>query len=192
MNDITLVIFTCENREYLLKKTYDSFKAACNHNFDRVILAIDGTVDASVITYVNPDQVIYSYKRRGYVISIKNTLLHIDTPYYFWLEDDWTFNTPIEIDASVNLMEQHKQWAQLTYSKYGPLDTEFKIKPAGLHLYENIHGFSANPGINRTQYIQEGFEKLVHAERMNNSHEYGFENFLTWYFEQKHKKKYIN
>ena len=185
MSKISLVIFTCEGREHLLKRTYDSFTAACNFQFDQVILAIDGVVNASVISYINPDLVVYGFKRKGYVTSIKNTLANIKTEYFFWLEDDWLFQTKLDVPFYLGLLEKHTDWAEIVYSKYGPLTDVFKINQLAENLYQNANGYSANPGFNRTALIREAFSKMNDAQKMDGAREIGFENFLTGYYDEK-------
>ena len=85
---VDLLIFTCNDREHLLQKSYTSFKNACNYKFNKVILAIDGQIDDAVITQIQPDTIIQHPTRQGYVNSIAKTLKLINTPYFFWLEDD--------------------------------------------------------------------------------------------------------
>jgi hypothetical protein len=185
MSDVGLVIFTCTGREHLLQKTYDSFLAACNYKFGQVILAIDGEVNPAVITYINPDLVIYGYTRKGYVTSIKNAFANIYTPYFFWLEDDWKFDIKIEVPYFIEKLDSHPDWAQIIYSKNGPLTDDLKTKAAGDHLFENAYGFSANPCFNRSSILKDGFAALEQAEKGDTLGENGFENFLTTYFLQK-------
>jgi hypothetical protein len=183
MDKISLVIFTCSNREHLLKKTYDSFLASCDYKFDQIILAIDGVIDESAIAYINPDLVIYGYKRKGYVISIKNTLININADYFFWLEDDWSFHIKIDVPYYIGLLEKNPRWAEIAYSKYGPLTDEFKVQKLGDNLYENINGYSANPSFNCTSLLRKGFYNMDFVQRKkDDSGEIGFENFLTAYF----------
>lgn len=185
MSKISLVIFTCEGREHLLKKSYASFMAACDHQFDQVILAIDGIIDTSLIPEINPDLVVYGIRRKGYVISIKNAIVHIQHPYFFWLEDDWSFHVKVDVHQYLGLLEAHDSWVEIVYSKYGPLTEEFKIEQLDQDIYQNINGYSTNPGFNRTSSIIEGFAAMDTADKMDGEKEMGFENFLTGYFSQK-------
>jgi hypothetical protein len=179
---VSLVIFTCEGREHLLKKTYQSFSAACGYRFEQVILAVDGVIDSSVINEINPDLVVNTYERKGYVISIKNTLVNIKTEFFFWLEDDWFFHSPVDVPYYIGLLQKHPDWAEAVYSKYGPLADEFKKVQLGQQLYLNINGYSTNPSFNRTALIRQGFEQMDKAAKKDGEREIGFENFLTGYF----------
>ncbi|SDE03815.1 hypothetical protein SAMN05216464_103421 [Mucilaginibacter pineti] len=188
MNRVSLVIFTCEGREHLLSKTWKSFNAACGFKFDQVILAVDGVIDSTIMNLINPDQVIYGFKRKGYVISIKNTIINIKTEFFFWLEDDWAFHTHVDVPYYTSLLNQHTDWAGIVYSKYGPLTDDFKKEQLGQNLFLNINGYSTNPGFNRTALICEGFAAMDNSRKMEGEKETGFENFLTAYFNRRSVK----
>lgn len=179
---ISLVFFTCEGREYLLYNTYNSFKKACDHSFSKVILAIDGKVNSSIIDHVQPDVVVQSPMRKGYINNILQALNVIETPYFFWLEDDWNFNASVKLVPFIDLLETNNHWLQIIYSKFGPLPDEIKQKPLQDNLYETPFGFSANPCVCKTAFIKEGFDELLKAPKGGKLGEDGFENFLTKHF----------
>ncbi len=187
-DSITLLIFTCEGRELLLQKTYNSFLAACNYKFNRIILAIDGVIDTAIIAQINPDLVIYNYKRKGYVNSIVNALKHVSTSYFFWLEDDWRFSTEIDVNGLLKLMSDNEDWAEIVLSKYGPLPAEFKLHLLKGNLYQTTFGFSANPCMCSSKYLKTGFEQLANAHKGDKLGEDGFENFLSKAFEKENIK----
>jgi hypothetical protein len=54
-------------------------------------MAIDGKISHEVIEKIQPDVIIQSPMRRGYLSNILLALKAIDTQYFFWLEDDWSF-----------------------------------------------------------------------------------------------------
>src|ERR1700712_1204347 len=118
--EVTLVIFTCEGREHLLQQCFKSFSAACNFKFKKVILAVDGQIDPSVISLINPDVVVQSYKRKGYVNNITQTIGLIDTNYFFWLEDDWKFHTTINLRPLIEQLNINRHWVQVVYNKENP------------------------------------------------------------------------
>ncbi|MEP6611842.1 MAG: hypothetical protein ABJA76_08160 [Mucilaginibacter sp.] len=186
--DLTLVIFTCESREHLLVKTFQSFSAACGYKFQKVILAIDGQIDPSAITKINPDVILQYTKRRGYAHSISKALRLIDTPYFFWLEDDWTFHRGIDASHYTQTLAAHPDWAEMVFSKDGPLDAASKAKPLGESLYETSFGFSANPCFCNTGHLQQAFQLLERAPKGDKLGEDGFENFLSKTFEKQNIK----
>ena len=182
-NNTALVIFTCENREHLLLQAFRSFSEACNYKFQKTILAIDGQIDPSVISQINPDVIIQYQQRKGYAHSISKALKIIDTPYFFWLEDDWAFHEHIEPGYFLNVMNDHPDWAQIVFSRDGPLNPEGKNKPIGNNLYQNIFGFSANPCFCNTKHLQSAFLLLEESPKGDKLGEDGFENFLSKRFE---------
>lgn len=186
--NISLIIFTCQGREHLLLKSYASFKSVCDYEFDKTILAIDGPIDSSIIAEIKPDLVIQHTERRGYVNNIAQTLKLINSPYFFWLEDDWSFNQQIDISYLLSQLQQNNDWAEIVLSKYGPLNTEMKALPLTNNLYKSIYGFSANPAICNTSHIQNAFNKLANAPKSDTLGEDGFENFLSKKFEAENIK----
>jgi len=183
-NHISLVIFTCEGREHLLYNTVNSFNKASNYSFNKTILAIDGTISNEVIEFVNPDIVVQNPKRKGYVNNIIQALSQINTEYFFWLEDDWTFNEPIHLDTLVGELKQHDTWTQVVYSKFGPLTEDLKSEPLSINLYRSNNDFSANPCLCRTSLIKTAFAELVEAPKGDKLGEDGFENFVGNYFKK--------
>jgi hypothetical protein len=183
---VSLVIFTCEGREYLLHDTYNSFKKACDYPFSKTILAIDGNVDAAITNHIQPGIVVQSPARQGYIHNIFRALKMVDTPYFFWLEDDWQFDAKADLEPFINLLKEHSNWTQILYSKFGPLDDELKQKPVSADLYETTYGFSANPCICRTAVLKDAFDHLqAAADQGDQLAEEGFEYFISRYLSQK-------
>jgi len=180
----SLVIFTCENREHLLLKTYQSFSANCSYKFKKIVLAIDGQIDPAAIDQIRPDVVIQHCRRSGYPNSISKALKIIDTPYFFWLEDDWAFHRQIESGYFLNLMYNHPGWAEIVFSKEGPLKPESKNNSLGHNLYKTDFGFSANPCFCNTKHLQAAFILLENSPKGDKLGVDGFENFLTSTFER--------
>ena len=176
---VSLVIFTCEGREHLLQKCFKSFVSHANFQFSKIILAVDGKIDQLVIKEIEPDIIVQSYLRKGYVNSISGTLKVIDTPYFFWLEDDWDFRSALQIATFLSKLQQNLNWAQIIYSKYGPLDNDLKHLPLENNLFETPFGFSANPCLCNTNLVRSAFCDLAVAPKGDTLGEDGFENFLT-------------
>jgi len=173
MGNISLVIFTCEGREHLLLHTVNSFKKACNYPFTKIILALDGQIAQSTIEYVAPDIIIQSPKRKGYVNNIMQALKGVDTEYFFWLEDDWTFNKPVELQPLTDILNQNSDLAEITYSKFEVLSADQKSKQLMAGLYHN--GFSANPSLCKTADIKGAFANV--AKTLNESAAPGTDSF---------------
>lgn len=181
---ISLVIFTCTGREHLLKSTIDSFNDMVDIKFDQTILAIDGPVNNNIIDYIKPDLIIQQYYRKGYVHSISKALKTISNPYFFWLEDDWNFTKKLALNKLYHQLQAHKQWSQIIYSKFGPLNAEQKSIHLEDNLYQTDFGFSANPCMCKTDLLTTVFDSMINAPKGDKLGEDGFENYITKQFEQ--------
>ncbi len=180
-----LVIFTCKGREHLLRKTFQSFKNKCDFEFNKTILAIDGPISQKVIDFIQPDIIVQSYDRKGYVNNITSALKQVSSTYFFWLEDDWAFNTEIKPAYYAEILNKHPDWAEIVLSKTGALEQGAKVNNLlEDNLYINMHGFSANPCICNTKALQSAFNLLEKAPKGDKLGEDGFENFLTRLFEK--------
>ncbi|PJJ79453.1 hypothetical protein [Mucilaginibacter auburnensis] len=178
LTDVSLVIFTCEGREFLLNRTVKSFRENCPFTFSKTIIGVDGTFSAHAIAAISPDIVVQSTVRKGYVNNIINALKLVDTPYFFWLEDDWSFSKPVDLERYLELLYANKEWAEIFLSKFGPLNAEQKAVNLTANLYQSPE-FSANPCICNTQYVKQAFADLVNAPKGETLGADGFENFLT-------------
>lgn len=180
--DITLVIFTCEGRAHLLQKTYDSFINASAYQFSKIILAIDGEIDQDIIRQINPTLIVQSTKRVGYVKSIINALANIQTPYFFWLEDDFIFLQELPLDKIYQTLAKMENWAGIFLSRSAPLSHEEKQ----IHHFEDFYvpnfQYSVSPALCRTQFFKQAFAEMVSRSKDEISKTYGFENFLVDYF----------
>lgn len=181
---VTLIIFTCTGREHLLYNSFNSFKAACDYPFSKTILAIDGKINPLAIDHVQPDLVVQATSRKGYVNNILQALANIDTPYFFWLEDDWTFHKKVDIPWLLSFLETNADWSEIVLSKVGPLPPEFKLVPLGNDLYEGYGGFGANPCLCNTAHVRHAFHLLKHGDKGDRLGFDGFENFLTRIFKE--------
>jgi hypothetical protein len=176
-NAVTLVVFTCEGREHLLQKTSESFKKACDYSFAKTILAIDGQISQAVIGIINPDIIVQSFHRKGYVHNITAALKQIDTAYFFWLEDDWEF--PVEIPVNDFLQNLNNDGVLQVILSKNDLDDSYK--PYVGNYYIPADGFSANPGFLKTAPIKKGFENIMLSEKNDGTKLTGFETFINEY-----------
>ncbi|MBT2562803.1 hypothetical protein J7E50_24060 [Pedobacter sp. ISL-68] len=188
---ISLVIFTCEGREHLLSQTINSFRKHFSYNWTKVILAVDGQVNPQLINEIKPDVILQHPQRSGYVNSISTTLKTINTPYFFWLEDDWTFHSSVALETLAAQLENHQDWAEIMLSKTGPLTQEEKINPLMGNFFNSIYGFSANPCLCNTKQLQDGFFALELAPKGGQLGQDGFENFLTKKFSDENIKTVV-
>jgi hypothetical protein len=174
-SEVTLVIFTCNGREHLLKQTFDSFKKACSFDFAKTVLAIDGKISEHIIDQVSPDIVIQSTERKGYVNSIMLALKVIDSPYIFWLEDDWSFPVNIPVAEFLTLLVNDKLF-QVVLSK---MELDATFTPYKGNLFIPTDSFSANPGISRTAVLKQCFLEIANAKKGDDTRLLGFETFIA-------------
>jgi hypothetical protein len=178
VNPVSLVVFTCEGREHLLRRSFVSFINSCDYKFEKVILAVDGQIDPFVISQINPDLIIQRNQRGGYVESISKALKVIDTPFFFWLEDDWEFPYAVSINDLIPLLAK-KNVLQLTLAKES-LNSDFK--PYTIPgIYINGYGFSANPSLCSTSVVKDIFHEIATYKKDENSKFLSFEYFATDY-----------
>jgi len=183
VNNITLVIFTCEGREHLLLKSFASFAKACGSVFARKILAVDGKISQATIDVIAPDEIIQSPARRGYVPSIIRALKNIDTDYFFWLEDDWEFPHDFTADSLITSFNDDKV-LQVTLAKE---DRDAAFKPyTEPDIFINGYGFSANPSLCRTAIVREIFKEAIAHKKDESSKFLSFEYFATDFASSKH------
>jgi hypothetical protein len=179
--NITLVIFTCEGREHLLLRSFESFSKSCKTVFSNKLLAIDGKISQATIDTIAPDIVIQSTARNGYVNSIINALKNINTEYFFWLEDDWKFPYEFSVESLLPVFDDAKV-LQIIFAK-GALNAGFKLYQT-TDLYINDFGFSANPALCRTSVMKDVFNEVVAFKKDEESKFLSFEYFVSKYSER--------
>jgi hypothetical protein len=180
---VTLIIFTSEGREHLLKESLPSFLYYNTFPFGKTILAIDGNYDRGALATANPDLVLQQYKRKGYIASIWNALNGIETPYFFWLEDDFIFNYTPPLERMLGVMEEGG-WAGIFLSRSAPLVDKQKKKQYAEDLFLMEIGYSVSPALCNTQIMRAAFEALAESPKDESTRRLGFETFIDNYFIQ--------
>lgn len=173
----TLVIFSCEGREHLLKKTYRSAVDKIRYDFDNIIVSHDGKGGRWAVENIKPDLFLQSPVRKGYVPSIQRALKHVETEFFFWLEDDWGFSKPIDICKYLNILSVKYSYSQIIFLKRKMRDNN-KISKVEENIFTSKIGFSANPGINRTSHVSNALQDADDSKATN------IEHFMTSYFRQ--------
>jgi len=165
----TLLIFACEGREHLLEETYASLCESVQFDFDKTILSFDGECTGRPARIVQPDVFLQSPKRKGYVPSIRRAIRHVDTEFFFWLEDDWGFNVDIPLKHYLEILADQAMSSQLLFlkRKHSPDDAGETIDS---HVYVSKVGFSANPSLNRTDDIRHSLNAADETSSQNIEH----------------------
>jgi len=165
----SLIIFACEGREHLLEKTYTSLCDSVQFEFDKTILSFDGECKGRPARIVRPDVFLQSPKRKGYVPSIRRAIRHVDTKFFFWLEDDWFFNMDIRLEHYLEVLSNHPMSSQLLFLK-----RKHSSDDAGESIERNVFrskvGFSANPSLNRTEDIRQSLATSDQTSSQNIEH----------------------
>jgi hypothetical protein len=179
---ISLVIFTCEGREHLIKKMTPSFKKFCDFEFTTTILVADGPVSSEVVDMVNPNLLIQHPKRQGYVQSIIDALKVIETEYFFWLEDDFEFKQAVPILDMFNALNNNNNWAGVFLSRKPLLNENDFIS----HYYDKFYlpkiGYSVSPTLCRTSMVKSAFKALMEYPKSEETKLYGFETFINDFY----------
>ena len=174
---LDIVIFTCESRTELLKKTWVAFGDFLEGVPHRRILAADGEISPSSMVLVRPDVFVQNCRRMGYIQSILNALSIIQTDYFLWLEDDWEFCNAPDIATAVESLEKNPNWIQLRWSKSAPLAAEDAWLTDGIRI--SSVGFSANPCVCRTDAVRQALHALMNGPKGNALGVDGFENVIS-------------
>jgi hypothetical protein len=149
---VDLLVFACEGREHLLNESIDAFKDHVHFSFAKTILSVDGKYEPQTIGKVNPDIVVQSRNRQGYAASIRRSLPFVESPYFFWLEDDYRIDSNIHLSIALDHLHRFEDATQIRF----PLSDENigEAFDSENSLYRSKVGFSCRPGINRTEDIK--------------------------------------
>lgn len=188
LNDVTLVIFTCEAREHLLIKTMASFYQACDFKFFKTILVLDGEVNTSAISNISADTVLKHTTREGYVSIIADALRLITTSYFFWLEDDFLFNQKVPLYYMLDIMNSDVNWAGIFLSRTAPFTEAEKKNHIIDRLYIPDIGFSVSPTLCKTTHLTAAFAAMHLHEKNANTKHLTFEPFIDTFFINNHLK----
>lgn len=157
--NISLVIFTCEGREHLLQHTLQAFRKNCHFNFHSTILAIDGPVSPTILSLVQPDILVQSYHRKGYFHNILQAVRQLQSPYFFWLEDDWNFAATLNIEQLQKKLMSDPGFSQIALAKEA-VNSHHTV-PMGDNFYKSPYSFSTNPSLCRTDLLLNALHHLT-------------------------------
>jgi hypothetical protein len=147
----TLLLFACEGREHLMRETYDTFRARTEHQFQKTILAVDGSYEQKLIYHIQPDVLVQSPQRKGYVASVQRALPLVESEFFFWLEDDYRFNRDVDVEWMLDVLQAHEDAIQLRLiSQILEPDQLSDPVEKAKGVYHSPFGFSCRPGVNRT------------------------------------------
>jgi hypothetical protein len=176
---IDVVIFTCTGREHLLSRTLRNLKTFSQPETFRHILSVDGELDCSLSLIKGVDVVISGPKRLGYPRAILRTLNYVQSDKMLWIEDDWEVeNIDLDqIEHAVETLDKNPTIFQVRWPKDDNSSEPTSNFPS---LKESPYHFSANPNLNRAEYLKGEFNSLAQVLNKGGVSEQnlGFETFI--------------
>lgn len=161
-DDVTVCVTSCARLD-LLSETMQTFRAF--NPGGRTIISEDSADPAMVaaIEAAYPDaRVLSGPERIGQMRSIDRMFSQVETPYLFHLEDDWTFDGPVDWDALRELMAARADVANICVRDFEEIKPKYRVRsdPAEsrgasfrvmrLDAHPEFFGWSNGPGLMRT------------------------------------------
>lgn len=166
MNEVTVVITTC-NRTDLLEKTIYSFFKYNTYPIKKVIIVEDSGVKqnfTNVKKYVPVDlEIIENEKNIGQIASIDSAYSNVTTDYIFHCEEDWEFYESGFIEKSFEILNTNPKLFTVWLRAYNDTKNHAIMFNEKFDLKNNDYyylmdgsrkkhwcGFTFNPGLRRT------------------------------------------
>jgi len=175
---VTICITSC-GRLDLLEQTLDSFRA---FNAGGRFLISEDSTRPDVIAEAKaryPDMTVLSGPDRlGLMGSIDRLYSAAKTPYIFHLEDDWTFDGPVDWDGAIALLDACDDVANVSLRAFDEIKGKYREKSTPLKLagrefavmrtdaHPEFFGWSSNPGLIRKSLYEAyaPFARLMHDQ----------------------------
>lgn len=170
MKDAELdVLITASSRPQLLKPTVEYF-----HKFIHFEGKMRWILHEDFVYKEQSKETIKWAKESGYFdeiyeddpplglgVSIEEMLKKINTKFMFYLQDDWVFERPVDLDRIVYTMERDDKINCIHFNKYrnmpmvdGFKQKEMTLTDAGLRVCI-FHSWSLLPGVWRTDFVRD-------------------------------------
>ena len=177
-DSVTICITSC-GRLDLLEKTLASFRA---FNLGGRFLISEDSTKAEVIAEATaryPDMTVLSGPDRlGLMGSIDRLYSAVETPYIFHLEDDWTFDGPVDWDGAIALLDARDDVANVSLRAFDEIKAKYREKSTPRKLagrefavmrtdaHPEFFGWSSNPGLIRKSLYDAyaPFARLMHDQ----------------------------
>lgn len=177
-DSVTICITSC-GRLDLLEQTLASFRAF--NAGGRFLISEDSTkpeVIAEAIARYPDMTVLSGPDRLGLMGSIDRLYSAVETPYIFHLEDDWTFDGPVDWDGAIALLDARDDVANVSLRAFDEIKAKYRAKSTPLKLagrefavmHKDAHpeffGWSSNPGLIRKSLYDAyaPFSRLMHDQ----------------------------
>lgn len=115
----TLAVFTTDGRRHTLEATIASAVKNLHGSIGRRVIFTDAGNDAHVawLKETFPFEVFCGPPKRGYAAAMKAAWRQLAIgafdDHVFWLEDDFTFNRPVNVDHMARVLDRYNDIAQL-------------------------------------------------------------------------------
>jgi len=170
---ITLTITTCKRFD-LFEKTINSVINCFDINLIDKWFCVDDNSseeDREKMKSLYPFFEFYwkNTSEKGHPQSMNIIRNHIKTPYYFHLEDDWKFFTPMKyLHYALEVLQQNPRYGQCLFNKnYAEIETDIDVK-GGLYMTTHsgfryyIHEF-----VHNSQELDKWVAKYGHCKSSN-------------------------
>jgi GT2 family glycosyltransferase len=165
-DQIVVVCLTCANRP-TLERAIASAEEQLQGAIGRRLICVDAE-EAPGVEFPGWDVEVMG-RSQGYVRATRTAQFHAvasGQPWVFWLEDDFTFNEPIDVDHMRSIMEAHPELAQLSlkrqpwYPEELAVDDMLAWRPRGTFTQrdgyiEHRAYWTVNPMIVRREFLAE-------------------------------------
>lgn len=160
MNDVTLVVTSC-NRHELLEKTLRSFSRMNSYPIAATVVVEDSELDPpdwfSALEGLGEKKWITNGVRKGQLYSIDRAYAEVRTPWIMHCEDDWEFAGGGFIERSLELLQSNPHLWTLSLRGANcnghPLadDDRFPVKIHEAYWRGGWGGCHFNPGLRRLE-----------------------------------------
>lgn len=194
------VVITASSRPKLLKYTINYFLKFCylwGNNF-RFLINEDFVIpkeSEKTIRWLNEkwewkNKVIFFHKKPlGLEQSLLLLMKEVKTPFFFYLQDDWVFERPVELDRILWIMENKPKMNLVFFNKHHNMAIYRKnIKQPeesfqGLDPHAKFclfHSWSFLPGIWRTDFSLNKYEKALKTSKRETAPAKMTETIRSW------------
>lgn len=124
-NDITVLI-TTDGRTHYLDRTIASFESMVTGSFAQLLIHDDSgdpAVHNSIRLHAPDWGLVTTPGRSGFAGSRRHAWDHLrrhcQSPWVFMLEDDFTFNRPVDLGAMLPIMRRNQHLTQMAFRRQG-------------------------------------------------------------------------
>ena len=158
---VDLLVFTSAGRRECLDRMVRGLRPhpACGQ-FSRRILAVDG-MDAQILQQTEVSwftHLVISVRRQGYFSNIGQAIALLQSPYFFWCEDDWELTRLPPLEEALEALGRFPNLAQVRVPKQKELLLEDKrLGELTDGIWAQDQFYSLNPHYGRSELMRHAF-----------------------------------